>query len=668
MKKRLLAGVLALMMLLAIVMPQVNITAEPVENKVDIMFLHDTHSHLNAFTTVEGTESVTMGGFARIKTLVNAQKEKNPDTLLLDAGDFSMGTLVQAVYEEEASELRSLGALGVDATTLGNHEFDYRAKGISNMLTAAINSGDVLPEILLCNMDWDAMTASGLTEDQQLILDAFKNYGVKDYMVVNKGGVDIAILGVFGKDANACVAQCPVIFEDPVEAVKETVEEIKANEDVDMIVCISHGGVDANEDKSEDEILAKEVPDLDLIVSGHTHTKLDEPIRQGNTYIVSCAEYGKYLGGLTMVQNGAGRWNITEYKLTPVTTDIVQDTQMQQVVDKFLSLVDSKYLAQFGYTKDQVLCTNEVQFASLRDIYEVHEELNLGSIIADAYTYAVDHADTGDDTPVLLAVAPSGTIRDTYALGNITVENVFNSFSLGIGEDGIPGYPLISVYLTGEELKLVAEIDASVSDLMTSARLYTDGLYWHYNPNRMILNKVTETFIVDSKGNRIELEDDKLYRVVTDFYSSQMLGGVTDMSYGLLSLVPKFKDGTPIERYEDAVIKVDGKELKAWTAIAQYMQSFADTDGDGVPNVPQTYATQEGRKVVEDSKAIGDLIKNPNKFTFIIGGVLLVVLALLVALVLWFRKLSRKYGIITKAREIKTAWNKVKDLGEKINK
>ena len=668
MKRRIVALALAFMMVMAIAMPQMNAYADQTENKVDIMFLHDTHSHLNAFTTVEGTENVTMGGFARIKTLINAQKAKNPNTLLLDAGDFSMGTLVQAVYEEEATELRSLGALGIDATTFGNHEFDYRAKGISNMLNAAVNSGDTLPSILLCNMDWDAMKEKGLTDDQKLIWDAFENYGVKDYMVVEKGGVDIAIIGVFGKDANACVAQCPVVFEDPVEAVKETVAEIKANEDVDMIVCISHGGVDANADKSEDEILAKEVPELDLIVSGHTHTKLDEPIRHGNTYIVSCAEYGKYLGGLTMVQNGAGRWNISEYKLTPVTTDIAQDTETQKVVDKFMSLVDSKYLAQFGYKKDQVLCTNEVQFSQLKDLYDIHEELNLGSIIADAYTYAVDHADTGDDAPVLVAVAPSGTIRDTYALGKITVENVFNSFSLGIGEDGIPGYPLISVYLTGEELKLVAEIDASVSDLMTSARLYTDGLYWHYNPNRLILNKVTETYIVDSKGNRIELEDDKLYRVVTDFYSSQMLGGVTDMSYGLLSLVPKFKDGTPIERYEDAVIKVDGKELKAWTAIAQYMQSFKDTDGDGVPNVPQVYATKEGRKVVEDTTDIKELIKNPNKFTFIILGVLAVVLVLLGLLFVWFRKLSRKYGLITKAREIKTAINKVKSFSEKIKK
>ena len=666
MKKKLAALALGFMVLFAIAIPQINTVADEPKQTVDIMFLHDTHSHLNAFTTVEGTETVTMGGFSRIKTLINAQKAQNPDTLLLDAGDFSMGTLVQVVYEEEAAELRMLGELGMEATTLGNHEFDYKAEGLANMMNSALASGDKLPAMLLCNMDWVSMDAKGLTEDQKLIRDAFGKYGVKDYTVVNKGGVDIAIIGVFGEDAADCVAQCPVVFKDPVEAVKETVEVIKANEDVDMIVCISHSGTWEDEDKSEDEILAKSVPEIDLIISGHTHTKLDEPIRHGNTYIVSCAEYGKYLGDLTMTQNAAGRWNITEYDLVAITPEIAQDTQTQAAVDGFMSLVNEKYLAQFGYTKDQVLCTNEVPFVQQSDVEDKHTELNLGSIIADAYSYAVDNADTGDDAPVMVAVAPAGTIRDTYPLGNITVENVFNSFSLGIGEDGIPGYPLISVYLTGEELKLAAEIDSSISDLMKTARLYTDGLYWHYNPNRLILNKTTEVFIVDRDGNRIELEDDKLYRVVTDFYSSQMLGGVTDMSYGLLSLVPKFKDGTPIENYEDAVIKIDGKELKAWQAIAQYMQSFEDTDGDGTPNVPQVYATTEGRKVVEDSKDIGDLIKNPNKFTFMILGVVLVLIVLLVLLYLWFRKISRKYGIMTKLRQAKTLFNKIKNIAKEI--
>ena len=673
MKKKIVAFGVGLLMLLAIVIPQVSVVADEAKPTVDIMFLHDTHSHLNSFTTVEGDTSVTMGGFSRIKTLINQQMAENEDTLLLDAGDFSMGTLVQVVYEEEAAELRMLGELGMVATTLGNHEFDYKAKGLSNMLNTAVASGDTLPSMLMCNMDWDAMKASGLTEDQKLILDAFENYGVKDYIVVEKGSVKIAIIGVFGKDAEACVAQCPVVFRDQIEAVKETVAEIEANEDVDMMVCVSHSGTSSDEEESEDELLAKAVPELDLIISGHTHTKLDEPIQHGNTYIASCAEYGKYLGDISMSQNADGSWKMESYDLIPVTTDIAQDVETQAAVDYFMSMVDEKYLSYFGLTKDQVLCTNEVEFATVKDLGNLHTELNLGSLIADAYTYAVENSNTGDDNPVLVAVAPAGTIRDTYALGDITVENVFNSFSLGIGEDGIPGYPLLSVYLTGAELKLVAEIDSSISDLMTNARLYTDGLYWHYNPNRMILNKTTQAYIVDSAGNRIEIEDEKLYRVVTDFYSSQMLGGVTDLSFGLLSLVPKYKDGTPIENYEDAVIKVDGKELKAWNAIAQYMMSFKDTDGDGTPNVPAVYATTEGRKVVEDSKNIKDLLSNPNKFFFMIVGIAIVLIVLVVVLVVFvvrlykrFRKVSRKYGLITKFRRLKTVKNKIVKLFKKF--
>ena len=617
--------------------------AKPSTKKVDVMFLHDTHSHLNEFATVEDGKTQILGGFAKIKTLINQQKDENPDTLLLDAGDFSMGTLVQVVYEEEASELRMLGELGMDVTTLGNHEFDYKAKGLANMLNTAVSSGEELPSLVVCNVDWDAMEDKGLTEDQKLLEAAFENYDIEEYIVVEKGDVKIAITGVFGEDCLDCVPNCPLVFENPVEAVKETVEEIKEEENVDMIVCVSHGGTWEEDDKSEDEILAKTVPELDLIVSGHTHTKLDEPIVHGDTYIVSTAEYGKYLGSLSMSQKANGRWSMDSYELITVDSSIEPDKATQEKVDGFMNMVDSKYLEKFGYTRNQVLCTNEIDFATSSDAGTLHTELNLGSIMADSYTYAVAKMSGSDTHPVDVAVVPAGVIRDSYAKGNITPENVFHSFSLGIGEDGIPGYPLISIYLTGAELKIVAEIDASISDLMTTARLYTDGLYWNYNPNRMILNKVTDVYLCDINENRVELEDDKLYRVVTDFYTSQMLGGVTDLSYGLLSIVPKFADGTPVERYEDAVIMTtEGTELKAWAAIAEYMTSFEDTDGDGIGNVPAKYAKEEGRKVVEDSKKIGDLLKKPNKFFFIIIGLVLVILAILTGLIVLIAKVTRK--------------------------
>ena len=641
-KSKKLAGILLSAVLFLGGAFSLNATAANNTKQIDIMFLHDTHSHLNEFTTVENGQSMILGGFAKIKTLINQQKEKNPDTLLLDAGDFSMGTLFQVIYEENASELRMLGDLGMDVTTLGNHEFDYKAKGLANMMNNALASNDPLPPMVLCNIDWEGMEAKGFTSEQQLLYESFENYDVKEYIMVEKNGVNIAITGVFGIDAKACVPNCPLDFEDPVEAVKETVAEIKANENADMIICVSHSGTSSNEDKSEDEILAKAVPDLDLIISGHTHTLLEEPIVHGNTYIASVGEYGKYLGNTSLTQNENGRWEMDSYELIVVDTSIEPDAATQAKVDAFSSTIDSYYLAQFGYTKDQVLCTNEITFATSSDTYDLHTELNLGSIMADAYTYAVETFSDTDPHPVDMAVVPSGTIRDTYALGNITTENVFNSFSLGIGKDGIPGYPLISIYLTGAELKTVAEIDASVSDFMTSARLYTDGLYWNYNPNRMILNKVTDVYLCNGNEERVELEDDKLYRVVTDFYSSQMLGGVTDLSFGLLSLVPKFADGTPVTNYEDAIVYVGDQELKVWAAIASYMTSFEDTDGDKIGNIPTKYAQLEGRKVVEDSKNILDLVKKPNKFGIAITAIILFLILLVIVIIKVIIKLIKK--------------------------
>ena len=267
MGKKFHKSLIAVIAAVLIVMLGLSVSAKEDTKELDVLFVHDTHSHLTEFATVEDGESQIMGGFAKIKTLINEKLAENPDTLILDGGDFSMGTLVQAVYEEEASEIRMLGNLGVDVTTLGNHEYDYRAKGLYNMLNNAVASGDALPEIVISNIDWEAMNAAGLTEEQQMLSEAFENYGIKDYVVVEKGDVKIAVIGMFGKDALACVVNPPLLFKDPVEGMKDTVAKIQANENVDMIVCVSHGGTWEDEEKSEDEIVAKEIS-LQLFCNG----------------------------------------------------------------------------------------------------------------------------------------------------------------------------------------------------------------------------------------------------------------------------------------------------------------------------------------------------------------------------------------------------------------
>lgn len=641
--KRVIVLILIVMLCMPL-LPGVQTEAADGGKHLDVLFTHDTHSHLNSYSTIVNGKQKEVGGFARIKTLIDEKKKENPDTLILDGGDFSMGTLIQTVYTTEAAELRMLGYLGCDVTTFGNHEFDYRSGGLADMLKTAKNSGETVPKLVVCNVDWDAMEKEGLSKGQKQIESAFETYGVKDYVVIQKGGVKIAVLGVFGKDALECAPTCELEFKDPVESAKNTVEEIKKKEDVDMIACVSHSGTWEDEKVSEDETLAKEVPDIDLIISGHTHTQLDQPIRHGNTYIVSCGEYGRNLGSISMTQKKDKRWKMNTYKLIPVTKNVKSDQAAQKQIDKFMDTVDTNYLVNFGYTKDQVLAENDIKFNSLGEMETKHEELNLGDIISDAYVYAVENSEGYDGRPVDVAVVPSGTVRDTYTKGDITVEKVYNSFSLGIGKDGLAGYPLITAYLTGKELKLVAEVDASVSDYMTIARLYCSGMNFTYNPHRMILNKVTDCYLTKD-GKREEIQDDKLYKVVTDLYTGQMLGSVTDVSYGLLKIEPKDKNGKLLKNLEDEAI-TDGKtELKAWVAIARYMQSFEDTDGDGIANVSDYYSTTHGRKVVEDSRNIADLLKHPNKFAGMIVGICAGLLFLIIVIIWLIRKLIRKIRV-----------------------
>ena len=182
-----------------------------------------------------------------------------------------------------------------------------------------------------------------------------------------------------------------------------------------------------------------------------------------------------------------------------------------------------------------------------------------------------------------------------------------------------------------------------------------------YNPNRLILNKTTQFYLTDhrlgknstpkhmdaakkdgqtaseeaAETEKIEIEDDRLYRVVADLYSGQMLSSVTDKSFGLLSIVPKHADGTPVMDSADCIISDGDGELKAWAAIAQYMASFAP-NAEGVPEIPEYYSAVRGRKVVEEQTDIVSLVKRPNRYAWmilLIGAVILVLVVVSVRMV-----------------------------------
>ena len=294
-----------------------------------------------------------------------------------------------------------------------------------------------------------------------------------------------------------------------------------------------------------------------------------------------------------------------------------------------------------------MLTYNPWQFTKINGLGSVLQEETLGNLLADSYLYAVNGSDTGDDNPAVVAVVPSGCIRDTFHKDtDVTVSDAFQTLSLGIGPDGVPGYPLVSIYLTGEELKTMAEVDASVSPMMTTAQLYTSGITYTLNPNRLILNKVTDVDLQDMTGKTEDLQDDKLYRVVADLYSGQMLGAVSDQSFGILSVTPKDAQGNeiPIEQLEDYIVHRNGQELKAWVCVADYLDSFEKVNGKS--EIPEYYSTTHNRKNIDDDNSIGAIVKNPNKIAVaivsIVAGIVLLLIVIIVLMVKWMKRIRRK--------------------------
>lgn len=604
-----------------------------------ILFTHDMHSHLLPAVDESGRE---YGGYARLKTAIDQQRERHPDAILVDGGDFSMGSLFQTAYATSASELRVMGALGYDATTFGNHEYDYRAAGLASMLQAAVASGDPLPAIVEANYLPPADGEEGYGEDARAVWEAFAAYGVTDYITLERGGIHYVIFGVMGVDSDECAPMSGMVLHDTVETAQRVVDQARAEcmEEYGvqpLVICLSHSGTE--DGRGEDYDLAKKVDGIDVIVSGHTHTTLEEPIQVGETVIVSAGEYSKNLGVLTLNYQPDGGVSLAEYELIPIDAALRDDPSIAKLVEGYKTEVEEDYLARFGMTFDQVLVRNPYSFDSVDEVYDTQHESTLGNLLSDAYLWAVEEYGTGDDCPVDVALTASGVIRESFAQGNVTVSDVFNVASLGIGADSVPGYPLISVYLTGKDLKTVMEIDASVSPLMSAAQLYLSGAQYAFNTHRMIFNKVTETGLRRSDGTVETIQDGQLYRVVTGLYCGQMLGAVEGTSFGLLSVTARDSNGTPIDmdRLEDYIVHdAQGNEIKEWHAIASYLQSMYG-------EIDEAYGQTDGRKVVYSSWNPIELLKNPNRFTVIATILILVVLAVVALLVrlIFFRKYKR---------------------------
>ena len=620
---------------------------------VSLIYTSDMHSHLDSANS--------MGGSARLMSKIKTIKEKYPMSFVVDAGDFSMGTSFQSIFTTDAAEMKMMGELGYDVTTLGDHEFDYGIKGLGKMIGKAagakkidrtyktvkspytgksytqIESDQFMPQMVCSNIDWDATFADKeIAKDGRFLKRQMNRYGVSDYTVIEKNGVRIAFFGMLDENAQGQIIERCVKWENNEERARQIVNEIKRNKEADLIVCLSNSSfMSTARSQSADEELANEVPDIDVIISAHEGPGYKEAMEVGNTLVVSAGSDTGSVGNLVL-RKKSGRYELKNNKLYELDKKVAEDETIKYKVDDYISLVNSHYFSKYGMSYDQELASSKYGFESLDEFKVDRNDNALGNLIADSFVYSVKRAEGNNYEKVDAAIVPNAEVRSTFSKGSITTSDVFNVLSLGYGPDEKSGYPLVSAYITGKEMQRVAEIDASMSSRNEDVILHTAGLKYNFNDHRLFLNRATDIRLTDDGGGDREINNSKLYRVVAGLHTFDILAAVERRSKGLLAVIPKDKDGNEIKDISKNIVKRKGREIKEWYALASYLDSF---DGN---RIPSEYSGRDGRKNDETSLAPWSIIKQPNNYGVMLAAMIMIPIVILIGIIIHIRQRRRE--------------------------
>jgi 5'-nucleotidase/UDP-sugar diphosphatase len=565
--------------------------------KITILHTNDLHSRLtgygpeSTYSPMYVNDDKTAGGFARIASIIKNEKKKSEGTtLVLDDGDFLMGTLFQNLEAKTGFQLTLMKKMGYDVACLGNHEFDYGPEKLSEIIESSSRNGSI-PELLLSN----AVFTEKSKEDEMLE-KYFANNTVKQKLILQRDGLKFGFFSLMGKEAddNAAYAK-PVTFAKQIPLARKMVKEL-LDEKCDIIICLSHSGVTADGKdgwKGEDVELARKVKGINIIISGHTHTKLDKPIIINGIPVVQAGEYGQYVGKLSLTYLN-GKVSVDDYALIPVDDRIPGDVSVNEIIEAQKVLVNKEILIPIGlnYTTpvaetDFILECNE--FGDIKGS-------NLGPMVADAiYSYVNNNSMAGTD----ISMVAVGVIRDKIFPGKQTAPDIFRLMSMGTGNDGVPGYPLSRLYVTGKELKSILEILQVAYKSTPGNYCYYSGLRVEFDPDKGLFKKIKKVDVVQQDGKIISVDFSKknnnLYSITANSYMLEFIGIIKKMSYGLINVVPKDSEGNRITDMKEAVIDMDSnkqgvQEGKEWLAILELISSMKDTNGNGIPDIDQKYS------------------------------------------------------------------------------
>jgi len=456
-----------------------RITAKAAPFNLSLMHVNDTHANVEQYP--------------KLTTAVNQVRSEKPNALLVDAGDVFSGTLYFNQYLGKA-DLWFMNKLRYDAMTFGNHEFDKTSTELASFMS---------------EMTFPMVSANVNVTKDPVLSPLFKNEisaapeGGKIYSAIVKtiNGEKVGIFGLTTEDTTFLANPSKdIVFENAVEKAKSTVAALK-EQGINKIVVLSHLGY------GPDQNLAKAVDGIDVIVGGHSHTKLDKPVvieKTEPTVIVQANEYLKYLGTLDVTFDENGVVTAESGKLLDVNT-YAPDAEALAKVNELKAPLEELKKTKVGSTS--VLLDGER--TNVR-----YKETNLGNLIADAMAQRANQMVPG----TFIAMQNGGGIRASINQGDVTLGDIYTVMPFA--------NLLVTLDLTGKEIWDALEHSVSKVESGAGQFMQVSGIQFKYDPAKPAYDRVWDVKVKTANGfESIDLT--KTYSVATNAFVADGGDGFT---------------------------------------------------------------------------------------------------------------------------------------------
>ncbi len=427
-----------------------------------VLHINDTHSHLVPYGPKDAQGIGMRGGIARAVTRIGQVMATEKNVLFLHAGDLFVDDLMFNKYFG-VPEFQILTDLGCDAMAVGNHEFDLTPDVLKLALSQA---GFPIAgfDILSANLD--------MTQDPTLAAL------VKPYVIKEIGNLKVGIFGLTTEETNAFSMPAPVTVTSCIEGAAAAVDSLYSQ--CDMIIALTHLGI------AVDSILAQNVPGIDLIVGGHSHTAIEQPIGVVNplsdtTWIVQAGCFYDYVGNLKLVCDASGI-EILDYELMAVDNTIPEEPQVAAVIQSLVNTLEAD--PKYGPVYTQIIAEAAVDIE--KDYGQNYKDTPMGNLVTDAYR---------DTTKTEVALAVWGFISQKLYASTLAGVDIFQTVPYGYDQESGFGFKIMTFDLSGLQLLMGLEYTTDQAKNTRDLYIQVSGLNFTYDSSKPFGQKISSVMI-----------------------------------------------------------------------------------------------------------------------------------------------------------------------------